>query len=228
MATVLPRNRGFKNPRTPSIKRYSVPFRYAPKATHDATSPQQRTLSARIIHYRFISEGSRTLSYEARRSPSATNDICKHPKYVSIRNMPDGYTKPSNCYHTTTKNKILSNKMLGFCGFCVGIREVSGGLGIKKRAGQLAVVRLLGGSDLLSHFRSTIGAVRFNFSVRNGKRWNPHAITTLVSFHRSFLCVRCVKVKVIAGSAKRSRAVSCRLKRRLCLFSRPGLRRAFL
>ena len=56
------------------------------------------------------------------------------------------------------------------------------GLGIKKRAGQLAVVRLLGGSDLLSHFRSTIGAVRFNFSVRNGKRWNPHAITTLVSF----------------------------------------------
>ena len=67
------------------------------------------------------------------------------------------------------------------------------GLGIKKRAGQLAVVRLLGGSDLLSHFRSTIGAVRFNFSVRNGKRWNPHAITTLVSF--SPLCVRCVKVR---------------------------------
>ena len=63
----------------------------------------------------------------------------------------------------------------------------------KKRAGQLAVVRLLGGSDLLSHFRSTIGAVRFNFSVRNGKRWNPHAITTLVSF--SPLCVRCVKVR---------------------------------
>ena len=25
--------------------------------------------------------------------------------------------------------------------------------------------------------RSTIGAVRFNFSVRNGKRWNPDAIT---------------------------------------------------
>ena len=65
--------------------------------------------------------------------------------------------------------------------------------GEKKRAGQLAVVRLLGGSDLLSHFRSTIGAVRFNFSVRNGKRWNPHAITTLVSF--SPLCVRCVKVR---------------------------------
>ena len=41
---------------------------------------------------------------------------------------------------------------------------------------------LLGGNDLLSHFRSTIGAVRFNFSVRNGKRWSPHAVITLMSF----------------------------------------------
>ena len=28
--------------------------------------------------------------------------------------------------------------------------------------------------------RSTIGATRLNFSVRNGKRWNPCAITTLI------------------------------------------------
>ena len=55
-------------------------------------------------------------------------------------------------------------------------------------------VRGLGGGYLLSHFRSTIGTVRFNFSVRNGKRWNPHAITTLVSFSPLFL-VRCVKVR---------------------------------
>ena len=34
------------------------------------------------------------------------------------------------------------------------------------------------GDDLLSHFRSTIGAGRLNFSVRNGKRWNPAAIVT--------------------------------------------------
>ena len=34
------------------------------------------------------------------------------------------------------------------------------------------------GDDLLSHFRSTIGAVGLNFSVRNGKRWNPDAIVT--------------------------------------------------
>ena len=39
----------------------------------------------------------------------------------------------------------------------------------------------IGGGYLLSHFRSTIGVVRFNFSVRNGKRWSPHAIATLVS-----------------------------------------------
>ena len=30
--------------------------------------------------------------------------------------------------------------------------------------------------------RSTIGVGRLNFSVRNGKRWNPDAITTLISY----------------------------------------------
>ena len=37
------------------------------------------------------------------------------------------------------------------------------------------------GSDLLSHLGSTIGAVGLNFSVRNGKRWNPDAIATWIS-----------------------------------------------
>ena len=50
----------------------------------------------------------------------------------------------------------------------------------KKKEGQIALSLLLGGGYLLSHFRSTIGVVRLNFSVRNGKRWDPHAITTLV------------------------------------------------
>ena len=36
------------------------------------------------------------------------------------------------------------------------------------------------GGDLLSHFRSTIGAEGLNFSVRNGKRWNTLAITTCI------------------------------------------------
>ena len=40
---------------------------------------------------------------------------------------------------------------------------------------------LRGGGYLLFHFRSIIGVVRFNFSVRNGKRWSPHAMATLVS-----------------------------------------------
>ena|GEM_PF-4734128 len=39
------------------------------------------------------------------------------------------------------------------------------------------------GGYLLSHLAgSTIDDVRLNFSVRNGKRWNPDAITTLVFF----------------------------------------------
>ena len=37
---------------------------------------------------------------------------------------------------------------------------------------------LLRGGYLLSHLRSTIGVIGLNFSVRNGKRWNPGAITT--------------------------------------------------
>ena len=68
------------------------------------------------------------------------------------------------------------------------------------RAGQrCGCPALLGGGDLLSHFRSTIGAVRFNFSVRNGKRWSPHAITTLVL---SSPPAWCVKVRSSIGSAR--------------------------
>ena len=40
-------------------------------------------------------------------------------------------------------------------------------------------IRIEGGY-LLSHFRSTIGVAGFNFSVRNGKRWSPRAMATLV------------------------------------------------
>ena len=43
----------------------------------------------------------------------------------------------------------------------------------------MSITSRLGGGYLLSHFRSTIGVVRLNFSVRNGKRWDPHAMTTL-------------------------------------------------
>ena len=36
------------------------------------------------------------------------------------------------------------------------------------------------GGYLLSRFRSIIDVVRFNCSVRNGKRWSPHAMAALV------------------------------------------------
>ena len=51
---------------------------------------------------------------------------------------------------------------------------------------------LRGGGYLLFHFRSIIGVARFNFSVRNGKRWSPRAIATLVS---SFTLAVSYKVK---------------------------------
>ena len=54
----------------------------------------------------------------------------------------------------------------------------------KKKTPKYLLLRrlhLIEGGYLLSHFRTTIGVTGFNFSVRNGKRWNPRAITTLVS-----------------------------------------------
>ena len=72
-------------------------------------------------------------------------------------------------------------------------------LGTKKRERQIALSLSVGGGYLLSHFRSTIGVVRLNFSVRNGKRWDPHAITTLVRFqcacHVCGFCRTCDKVE---------------------------------
>ena len=38
------------------------------------------------------------------------------------------------------------------------------------------------GGYLLSHLSSTIGVTGLNFSVRNGKRWNPRAIATLMVY----------------------------------------------
>ena len=55
---------------------------------------------------------------------------------------------------------------------------------IKKKTPKYLLLRrlhLIEGGYLLSHFRTTIGVTGFNFSVRNGKRWSPRAITTLVS-----------------------------------------------
>ena len=43
------------------------------------------------------------------------------------------------------------------------------------------------GGYLLSHFRSIIGVVRFNFSVRDGKRWIPDAIDHLNVFKKEYI-----------------------------------------
>ena len=54
------------------------------------------------------------------------------------------------------------------------------GRGIKKGPRGGFSVGTEGGGDLLSRFRSTIGAARLNFSVRDGKRWGPRAVAAFV------------------------------------------------
>ncbi len=58
--------------------------------------------------------------------------------------------------------------------------QPAGHLYMQKKASDLSEA-LQGGDYLLSRFRSTIGVIRFNFSVRNGKRWSPYALITLIS-----------------------------------------------
>ena len=59
----------------------------------------------------------------------------------------------------------------------------------KRKTLRYARSSLKGGDYLLFRFRSTIGVIRFNFSVRNGKRWSPYAFITLISFRHSLRCV---------------------------------------
>ena len=76
---------------------------------------------------------------------------------------------------------------------------------------------LLGGGYLRLPMSPAIGVVRLNFSVRNGKRWDPHAITTL-SFtfqpkrrilHAARLC--CLKKETIGGTL-RTKTIMSRLE----------------
>ena len=66
----------------------------------------------------------------------------------------------------------------------------SGGGDTQKKPGTRWSVRRIGGGYLLFHFRSIIGVARFNFSVRNGKRWSPCAMATLVSFCTAVSSIR--------------------------------------
>ena len=79
------------------------------------------------------------------------------------------------------------------------------GVGIKKvRPDSCEGVRADGrGGYLLSHFRSIIDVVRFNFSVRNGKRWSPHAMATLsLSQSPSGFPTRCIRLRECPESDK--------------------------
>ena len=81
----------------------------------------------------------------------------------------------------------------------------------------MTIDSLLRGGYLLSHFRSTIGVVRLNFSVRNGKRWDPHAMTTLLPFQHDRPILHaprlwCLKKETIGGNATRENRRSVNLR----------------
>ena len=63
------------------------------------------------------------------------------------------------------------------------------------------ILSVTGGGYLLSHFRSTIGVAGFNFSVRNGKRWSPRAVATLVSLSVRVLVGFCPAAPPCGGCA---------------------------
>ena len=69
-----------------------------------------------------------------------------------------------------------------------------------------------GGDYLLFRFRSTIGVIRFNFSVRNGKRWSPYALIALVSLSCAHAGVGVKRVTAGSGGNK-SHTHSLRVQR---------------
>ena len=98
----------------------------------------------------------------------------------------------------------MLNKFYGsadFIAYCRGgadaaavLRRRGGGTdGYKKRSPRRFLRGDRGGGDLLSRFRSTIGAARLNFSVRDGKRWGPRAVAAFVvrSVRPSFWAAVC-------------------------------------
>ena len=122
----------------------------------------------------------------SQQAANPTSSQSKIPKTSIIRNLE--YSKNRNYLSALSAPSALIYQSANFPR-----------LGIKKRERQIALSLSVGGGYLLSHFRSTIGVVRLNFSVRNGKRWDPHAITTLVRFqcarHFCGFCRTCDKVE---------------------------------
>ena len=87
------------------------------------------------------------------------------------------------------------------------VRRYFAGVYIEKSPPGVVRKGLRGGGYLLFHFRSIIGVARFNFSVRNGKRWSPCAIATLVFF----ICA----LADVEGGKRGLEASSCSPSRRL-------------
>ena len=76
-----------------------------------------------------------------------------------------------------------------------------------RRLGESSGLR--GGGYLLFHFRSIIGVARFNFSVRNGKRWSPCAIATLVRLQQALRCADSLIARLSVREGRRFSLPSC-------------------
>ena len=128
----------------------------------------------------------------SQQAANPTSSQSKIPKTSIIRNLE--YSKNRNYLSAPSALSAPINQSANFSL-----------MGIKKRERQIALSLSVGGGYLLSHFRSTIGVVRLNFSVRNGKRWDPHAMTTLVRFqcarHYWLFVAPVIRLKEISGNA---------------------------
>ena len=91
----------------------------------------------------------------------------KHEKQIRAGAAENPARQPSTAAIRRGDNQLLENKNTQKIRRCLDSRH-----------GQRRIVSKKGG-DLLSRLRSTIGAHGLNCSVRNGKRWNPGAMTTL-------------------------------------------------
>ena len=128
-----------------------------------------------VESYSLISKPPQSINYFPLKSgPPECSECSKDSECSSIpialshQSLPEG----SECSECSSIPRALSYQSLPECSECSEGSET-------EKAPNFSV-RGSGGGYLLSHFRSTIGVVRLNFSVRNGKRWIPHAITTLM------------------------------------------------
>ena len=189
------------------------------RLSHTASSIIRTALQFLVSHPEgSCVEGQQWLSHPALNYPHGGSVPVSHPEGSCVEapqalshpavNYPDGGPvprQPSEGQLRGSSAKAVAPALNYPDGGSVP-RQLSGGQlrgssGIKERPRLLwGVAVSVRGGYLLFHFRSIIGVVRFNFSVRNGKRWSPDAIATLVRLSVARFRASLYKVKRAHGS----------------------------